>query len=119
MKKNVTLYIKLEQELSNYMDMLAQASDTIRNQNVSDYPIFVVHQNEVEIGIPIADREKIKGNWSINASSMEEFIAKQIITEEKKDSFRTIYKNPDLFICVFSLTELGAEFIFLPRKKSK
>ena len=39
----------------------------------------------------------------------------QIIESNKIDSFRTIYKKPDDFFCVFVVSELGAKFIFLPR----
>lgn len=116
----VSLYKKLEKELALYMDMLGQASDTIIKEGVSAYPIFVVHKNDVkEVGIPLANMEDIKGHWSVNASTMEEFIAKKIILQEKIDSFKTIYKKPDKFLCLFTLSELGAEYIFLPRNNSK
>jgi len=115
-KKNLSQYLQLQKELKHYKPMMAQASDTILNQEVSKYPIFVVHQQDVEIGIPIAEKEKVQGNWSINASSMEEFMSKNIIQEIKIDSFKTIFKNPEEFFCLFVLSELGANFIFLPRE---
>lgn len=110
---------KLDAELAPYRKALSQAVDTILEQGVSKYPIMVVHQIEVEIGIPIIRREQVKGDWSVNASTLEEFVAKQIINEKWVDRFREVYKNPEEEICLFVLSELGAMFIFLPREESQ
>ena len=83
-------------------------------QEVSKYPIFVIHQHEVEIGIPLAENLEY-GTWNVHASSLEEFVCKQIIQEEKVDSFREVFKDPLAYFCLFVLSELGANFIFLPR----
>jgi hypothetical protein len=113
--RKIESYINLQSELEIYKKAMSQASDIIRDQDVSKYPIFVVHQNEVSVGIPIIEREKHDGNWNINASTLEEFVTKNIIFNEKVDEFITSYKDPELNLCVFTLSELGANFIFLPR----
>ena len=112
-------YRLLEKELAHYKPMMILASDTIKDQGVSEYPIMVAHQHEMSVGISIADKNKVKGNWSINASTLEEFISKQLIEPNKIDSFKTIYKSLQKFICMFVLSELGAEFIFLPKDSSE
>ena len=106
----------LEVELSSYKKMMGEAGDMIRTQDISDYPIFIIHQQHVEIGIPIAERDKVKGNWSVNASTMEEMVSKSVIDEAKYEEFTGIYKDPAEFLCLFVLSELGAQFIFIPRK---
>lgn len=108
-------YVQLEKELGVYITIMSKAADSILDQEVSKYPIFVAHQHEVEIGISILDEDHIS-NWRIHASTLEEFVSKQIIEPEKVDSFKTIYKSPQTHSCVFVLSELGAKFIFLPRK---
>lgn len=105
----------LEQELQNYKIALGKAIDTILDNDISEFPIMVLHQHETEIGIPIIDKERVKGNWSVNASSLEDFVAKQIITEDKVSSFKEVYKDPKEFVCLFVLSELGVQFIFIPR----
>ena len=110
---------KLDAELGPYRKALSQAVDTILEQGVSKYPIMVVHQIEVEIGIPVILREQVKGNWSVNASTLEEFVAKQIIDLKFVDRFRAVYKDPEDELCLFVLSELGATFIFLPREESQ
>ena len=88
----MTIFRILEQELQPYKAILSKAADAVMNQEVSDYPIFVVHQQEVSMGIPLVDKDKSKGNWSVNVSSLEEFVTKQIVDNNKVDDFRKTYK---------------------------
>ncbi|MBK8489591.1 MAG: hypothetical protein IPL49_01485 [Saprospirales bacterium] len=108
----------LDIELAPYRKAMSQAVDTILEQEVSKYPIMVVHQHEIELGIPFIHREEVKGNWSVNASTLEEFVAKRIINENMVDHFRSVYKDPEQELCLFLLSELGATFIFLHREES-
>lgn len=109
-------YNQLKVELKPYMKAMIQASETIIDKEVSTYPIMIAHQQELELGIPIVTVETYpQGKWNIHASSLEEFVAKQIITPDKVQNFRGTYKDVKNFVCVFSLSELGAQFVFLPR----
>ncbi len=115
MSKNLR-YKQLEDELQVYKKAMSQAAQTILDSEVSKYPIMVAHQQELELGIPIVTREKFPlGSWDIHASTLEEFVSKQIIKDEKIQNFRATFKNTDQFICVFTLSELGANFVFLPK----
>ena len=105
----------LEKELKPYLEVLEQAVDTILDQEVSDFPIMVIHQSEVEVGIPLVDRKKVVGNWSVNASTLEEFTVKNLITPEKIDSFKSLYESHSDQICLFLLSEFGANFVFIKR----
>lgn len=102
------------------MPVLIKASAKLIEEEISQFPIFVIHKNEVQdIGLQIVNMVEVYGNWSVNVSTMEEFISKGIITKEKIDSFKTIYKTPKKFLCLFTLSEFGAEFIFLPKSNIK
>ena len=110
-----TQYLKLEEELNPYRDILGKAADAVVTQEVSDYPIFVVHQQIMDMGIPIIEKDGVKQKWSVNISSLEEFVTKQIIQPERVDNFKEVYKDPEVSLCLFVLSELGANFIFIPR----
>ena len=97
---------------------MAVASDSIIDQEITKYPIFVAHQHDVSIGVPLTNDDEQSTPWQIQASSLEEFVSKQIIEQNKVDSFRTIYKSPEKFFCLFVLSEMGAQFIFIPRNSS-
>ncbi len=109
------LFLQLEKELKPYKKLMSDASDIIMDKDVSKYPIMVLHQQEVDIGIPLLQRDQ-QTLWSIHASTLEEFVSKQIIFEEKVSEFIQNYKKHDLYICLFVLSELGAQFIFLPKE---
>ena len=109
-------YLKLREEIKPYLKVLKEASRMIRDQDVSNYPIFVFHQQEVELGIVIVDRSEVSGNWSVSASTLEEFVARQLIEEENVPGFKKHYRDPDAHFCLFVLSELGAEFIFIPQE---
>lgn len=113
--KEVEKLMIIEKDLKKYIPVLAKASDTVRDKDVSNYPIFVVHKQEVNLGIPLIDREKMNTNWSINASSLEEFVTKNLVYEAKLEEFKKTYKDPATHICVFVISDIGAQFIFLPR----
>ena len=106
----------LEKELKPYLEVLEQAVDTILDQEVSDFPIMVVHKGEVEVGIPLVNRAKVAGDWSVNASTLEEFTVKNLITTDKINSFKSLYESHSDQICLFLLSEFGANFVFLNRK---
>lgn len=116
--KKAESYIVLQTELDIYRKLMTQAAKVILDQDVSDYPIMVAHQQELELGMPIFKREDNKGSkWSIHASTLEEFVSRQIVFPEKVEEFKTNYKDPNTNVCIFVLSELGAEFIFLPVKE--
>lgn len=113
-----TLYKKLEIELLPYLKVMKQASLTIQDKEVSKYPIMVAHQHEIQLGIPLVTIKTFPaGNWNIHASSLEEFVAKNLIKTDRIQNFKATYKDTEHFACVFSLSELGAEFLFIPYVK--
>ena len=107
-------YLLLEKELHPFKKMMGKAADIILDQDVSNYPVFIAHQQEFEMGIVLSSPSDTS-KWAIHASSLEEFVSKQIIFPEKVEEFKSNYKDPSQSLCIFVLSELGAQFIFLPR----
>lgn len=111
-----TAFSQLEQSLTRFKSLMGKAADTILDQEVSSYPIFVVHQKELELGIPLISIDPSQNiEWSINASTLEELATKKIIEMAKVPDFKSIYKDPQSFLCLFVLMDSGATFAFLPR----
>ena len=96
--------------------MLKEASMTIMDQDVSKYPIFILFDQEVELGIKLSDREVTQGKWSVNASTLEEFVAKRLIQPDRIDPFKATFKDPLTHLCLFVVEGSSAEFIFLPKE---
>jgi hypothetical protein len=107
-------FLALQSQLQSYKKILAQAADVILDENVSKYPIFIIHQQELSMGVSLIEAgDTLK--WSVNASTLEEFVTKELIFMEKAQDFISTYKNPEEHLCLFVLSELGAQFIFMPR----
>ncbi|WP_069659212.1 hypothetical protein [Arcticibacter eurypsychrophilus] len=104
----------LEKDLKFYSESIKEVSAEIVNEGISDYPIFIAHQHEVNIGELILDKTDLGTSWSVQASTLDEFIKKGIIHPEKKDRFIKTFKNPEDFICVFVIVPEGANFVFYP-----
>ena len=104
----------LEKLFKPYSLILHEAAETIRLQGVSNYPMFVAAQADIEMGIPVLKKNVMPNDWLVNASTLEEFYAKRIITLEKLENFKTLYKSHSKRICIAALTEEGAKFLFIP-----
>ena len=101
--------------LTPYFDLLESTVNTILDQEVSKYPIFVLTKGEASIGVPIVERLNEDSAWSIHVSTLEEFAGKQIIRMDRVDDFREIYKDPTSFFCFFILELEGSQFVFVPK----
>lgn len=117
--QKTTQYLQLESELKPYLHLLIRAADAIMEKDISKYPILVVHQQQLELGVPVVVSNEEIGKWDIHASTLEEFAMKQVIAAEKIEDFQGVYKDPNQFICLFVVSELGAKFIFMPRRLLK
>lgn len=115
--QNAEDFINLKEQLKAYVGLFYKAGEIIKNEGVSNYPIMVVHKQELELGIPLDMDEHLPGAWSAQASTLEEFVSKQIIEEEHKiNDFIELYKRHENHVCMFVLSELGAQFIFFEKK---
>lgn len=113
MQKEQDLKI-FKDELKPYKTLLGSVADTIMEQDVSSYPVFVLSRDAIEVGIPL-NTDDIEGSWAVNASSLEEFVAKQLVLSDKVDEFKSVYKDPTAFLCLFVVDKSGATFVFIPR----
>ena len=84
-------------------------------QEISKYPIFVLHKEPLELGISLKNEINTPNEWLVNLSTLEEFSTKQVIEASRVNRFTKIYKNPSEFLCLFVIDEFGANFVFLPR----
>jgi len=97
-------FLTLQLQLQPYKKILAQASDIILDEQVSKYPIFIIHQQELNMGVSLIESgETFK--WSVNASTLEEFVTKELIFMEKAQDFISTYKDPEEYLCLFVLRD--------------
>ena len=104
----------LESDLKFYNESLKEVAIEIMAEGISAYPIFVAHQHEVKLGEVILDKKELNTDWSIHASTLEEFIEKNLVLPDKRDKFLKQYKDAYAFMCVFVIVPDGANFVFIP-----
>ena len=109
-------YFESLQKIVNLkFNLLNRTIDSIKDQEISNYPIIVVSPVEVEIGVPLSNQANL--DWYINASTLEELVVKNVVAEEKVDDFRTLYKSKGSNqYCFFFVEGDSATFVFHPKK---
>ncbi|MFD2743411.1 MULTISPECIES: hypothetical protein [Sphingobacterium] len=106
----------LKIDLDFYSDAIKEVSADLIAEQYSTHPIFIAHQHSVKIGEVILDKMELNTSWSINVSTLEEFVEKGIIKEDRKDYFIKQYKPAAQFMCLFVVVPEGANFVFYPYK---
>jgi hypothetical protein len=104
----------LEQNLAIYKESIREVAIEVLQSGVSRYPIFVASREPVAIGKMIIDKEDLALEWSVYASTLEEFVRRRMVLEEKLDDFRNAWKDPKSFFCIFALLDKTAGFIYVP-----
>ncbi len=107
----------LEADLKLYNESIREVSVEIMLEGLSSYPIFVAHQHEVKLGELILDRRELNTEWTIQASTLEEFLERGVINKHLRQRFLDTYKNPHQFMCLFVVVPEGANFVFYPYEK--
>ena len=107
-----------ESPLKLYNASIKEVAIEIMVEGISLYPIFIAHQHEVKLGEVILDRYELNTNWTINASTLEEFVEIGIIKKQLQEKFLKTYKKPEDFMCIFVIVPEGANFVFYPYVKS-
>jgi hypothetical protein len=106
----------LQIDLDFYSESLREVALEIMGEGYSAYPIFIAHQHEVAVGEVILDRSELETNWTVNASTLEEFVEIGIIQEDRKAAFIQNYKSAKDYMCLFVVVAEGANFVFYPYK---
>ena len=84
---------------------LKEASYQLRVRKISEYPIFAISKQEVEIGQLLIGKVEAALNWNYYFSFAEEFLQRDLIESDKFDLFKEAYKNPDEFCCLFVIDD--------------
>lgn len=115
--KNESPLVSLEKDLKFFNESIREVGIEILMEGLSNYPIFIAHQHDLKLGEVILDRHDLNTEWSIHASTFEEFVERGVIKEVLKERFISNYKNPNDFMCVFVVVPEGANFIYYPYVK--
>ena len=105
---------KVSSDFIKVSDFLKEASYQIRKRKFSDFPIFVVSQNDVPMGQMLYRKDEFENVFDYKASYLEEFVQRNLVGEESVELFKENYKNADEYCCLFVIENDFAGFIFMP-----
>ena len=106
----------LKVDLDFYSDSIKEVAVDMMAEGYTLYPIFIAHQHEVSVGELLLNKDELNTQWTINVSSLEEFVDRGLIKEDRKDHFIKRFKNANEYMCLFAIVPEGANFVFYPYK---
>lgn len=113
-------WVQLQTDVAPYRDRLAEAADTVVDEGVSNYPIFFAFNGEGSEQVPGIAVTSIPTNrgfgWQLNLTTLEELVAKSVVTPERIDPFRELYKKNHDQLCFLIVDAEGARFGFVPKE---
>ena len=104
----------VSQDFVRVSDQLKDASYQIRKRGFSENPIFVITNEEVDLGVLLIGSTEMTNRYNYRASYMQEFLDRKLIGEESVDLFKENYKNADEYCCLFALIGDFSGFNFVP-----
>lgn len=111
---NKKLMGKVSSDFVKVSDHLKESSYQIIKRDFSKYPIFVVTEAELDLGVLLFDKKDFSTVFQYRASYLEEFILREMIGEESRELFIENYKDTEEFCCLFVVDGDFAGFIYLP-----
>ena len=116
MEKNEN-WVQLQHDIRGYEPVLDRAAMTVRDEGVSNYPIFVAYAGSEADKVPgifvteiVTSREVI---WTVNVTTLEELVAKQVVDAQRVDPFRKVYREKADGLCFLIIDADGARFGFV------
>ncbi len=93
---------------------LKEAAYQLKKRNISEYSIFPIAKQKMEVGQLLIAKEEMALNWNYNFSYLDEFVQRGLISEENIADFKAAYKDSDEFCCLFVIDEDFVNFVFVP-----
>lgn len=109
---------QLQQQLADYLPLLARAAESVVDQEVSNYPILVYYHGEevAALGLPVVSHTQADPSWSVNLTTLEELVTRKVVAVEKVDDFRQLYRaRMSDHLCFLVWAQGNARFAFVPR----
>lgn len=104
---------QIRTDLKRVSQTLRSACETVKDEDVSNYPIVLAHQADPPLGIDLLKAEVAETLWSYKITTLEELYARNVIPSENLDNFKQLYKAKDNALCLLVVDEHGANFVFV------
>jgi len=103
----------ISQDFVKVADTLKEASYQIRKAGF-EFPIFPITKEQLPIGQVLIPGAALNLEWNYYASFLDEFIQRELVAPDKEEEFKSAYKDPDEFCCLFVVDDGFASFVYIP-----
>lgn len=103
----------ISEDFVKIADTLKEASYQIRKAGF-ELPIFPISHEPIPIGQLLIPKGNLSLAWNYYASFLDEFVQRELVGKEKVDDFKSTYKDPDEFCCLFVVDKEFTNFVFIP-----
>jgi hypothetical protein len=103
----------ITQDFVKVSDTLKEASYQIRKAGF-EFPIFPISKMEIPVGQILIPKGPLQLTWNYYASFLDEFIQRELVAADKEEEFKSNYKDPDEFCCLFVVDKDFASFVYIP-----
>lgn len=104
----------ITQDFVKISETLQDASYQIIKRGFSKYPIFPFCKDEQPIGQLLIPKDRFDIKWNVYATYLDEFTQREIIGDDKVDDFKSTFKDPEEFCCLFIIDGAFTSFVFVP-----
>jgi len=107
---------KIQENLRTHFPLLVDAATAITDQDISNYPVFVIFRmtDDSGIGLPVIAGNDANANWSVNLTTLEELASKQVVDMANVERFTAVYKTHTDSLCCLIYHAGKAQFVFMP-----
>ncbi|MEM7035771.1 MAG: hypothetical protein AAF570_02255 [Bacteroidota bacterium] len=113
-KKLSPVLESIQNDIAIAGEMMRQFSMHVIDQEISNFPVYIAYQDEVNMGKTFLETEKSGLNWNYNASIIEEFVKRGAVAQDKIEDFMETYGDPEERACMFLVLPNEGGFIFMP-----
>jgi hypothetical protein len=105
----------LESELKQHKQLLKESAEAVLKDEITNFPIFVFHKLEFNIGEPLLVSQEEETEWNITMVTLEQLIQIGFIPLEKAKLFISSYKDPERYVCVLAIENpKQTSFVYYP-----
>ncbi len=97
---------------------LKEVSDDMRLHKFTEFPIFVAHKENAQVGEMLFDRAEYGFPYSINATTLERLIELTVLNVSKVEDFKKAFGDPSINMCIFWICGENTRFVFMPFNSS-
>jgi hypothetical protein len=94
--------------------LLKEAAYEIKARKISEFPIFALCKNTINLGSLLLDTQQSQSEWNVYFTYMEELLDRKIIAPYREEAFVRSYKDPSEYACLLVVEPEFTNFIYLP-----